>query len=377
MSFLNYFLSFCLVTILVFTGEVNAREPLKFIETTGRAIIDQEKQIDVSRRRALEDALYLAALHGGAKINGFSSVKTDTSIEENLVVQPSSRILDYTILSEEKSETHYIVKLRAAVGQLDNKKCDNRGIKTMSLFQPLIEIDTKAPFWVNELTVDIIKSMSDTYSSRKNIVFNAQLNTYLDREKLNSVNDQFDYVSLTSGRQRTQHGDYSIVPAVKISTDLRLSGFTSYEYITLKFDTAVYEGEKYLKDFSKSKSIEVMHKSGGPWRTLNLLFASTKEIIVAPIIEEARNHANEVVDQLGCKPVQSKVFLADGKLEVPLGEKHGITLSSLAVAKGETTPFSILRVEKLLKTKSILVPLNDSLSLENLSGKTIQFIENM
>ena len=123
MSFPKFFLSLCIIAIFVLTGEVDAKEKLKFIETTGRAVIDQENQIDLSRRRALEEALYLAALHGGAKINGFSSVKTDTSIEENLVVQPSSRILDYTILAEEKSATHYIVKLRAAVGQLNNKKC--------------------------------------------------------------------------------------------------------------------------------------------------------------------------------------------------------------------------------------------------------------
>jgi hypothetical protein len=101
MSLPKFFFCLCLISIFVLTGEVNAKEKLKFIETTGRAVIDEENQIDISRRRALEDALYLAALHGGAKINGFSSVKTDTSIEENLVVQPSSRILDYTILAEQ------------------------------------------------------------------------------------------------------------------------------------------------------------------------------------------------------------------------------------------------------------------------------------
>ena len=377
MSFPKFFFSICLIALFSLTVEVNAEERLKFIETTGRAVIDEENKIDISRRRALEEALYLAALHGGAKINGFSSVKTDTSIEENLVVQPSSKILDYTILAEEKSATHYTVKLRAAVGQLNNKKCDGRGIKTISLFQPLIEIDPKAPFWVNQLTVEIINTMIDTYSSTRNVVLNTHLNTYLDTEKLNSVNDQYDYISLTSGRNRTQHGDYSLVPSLKITTGRRLSGFTSNEFITLEFETSVYEGEKYLRDFSKSKSIEVLFKSGGPWRTLNLFLASTKETIVTPIIEEARKHVTEIVNQIGCKPVQSRISLADGKLEVPLGQKHGITLSSLAVAKGEITPFSILKVEQLLKTKAILVPLNDSLNLETLSGKTVQFIENM
>ncbi len=377
MSFLKYFLSFSLIAIFVLTGKINATEKLKFIETTGRAVIDQEQQIDVSRRRALEDALYLAALHGGAKINGFSSVKTDTSIEENLVVQPSSRILDYTILSEKKTDSHYIIKLRAAVGKLDNKKCDGRGIKTISLFQPLIEIDPKAPFWFTQLTGEIINTMIDTYTSSSNVVLNTYLDTYLDSEKLNSVNDQFDYISLTSGRKRTQHGDYSLVPSIKISTGQSFSGFNSYKTAILDFHTTLYKGEQYLMDSSKSKSIEILIKSEGPWRTLNLFLASTKETIVGPILEEVQKHVIEIVNQVGCKPMQSRIFLADGKLEVQLGQKHGITLSSLAVAKGEKTPFSILRVEKLLKTKAILIPLNDSLNLETLSGKTVQFIESM
>ena len=73
--------------------------------------------IDISRRRALEDALYLAALHGGAKINGYSAVSTDTSIQENLVIQPASKILDYTIISEERTDMHFMSKSGL---QLDN-----------------------------------------------------------------------------------------------------------------------------------------------------------------------------------------------------------------------------------------------------------------
>mgnify|MGYP001475103552 CR=1 FL=1 len=378
MSFITkYFYGICLATIFLAAGAVNAKEKLKFIETTGRAVIDIDQKIDISRRRALEDALYLAALHGGAKINGFSMVKTDTSIEENLVVQPSSRILDYTILSEQKDETHYIIKLRVAVGTLNKKKCVGKGLKTISLFQPAIEIDPKTPFWVNDLTINIINNMIDTYSSRKNVVFHSYLNTYLDRDHLNSVNDQFDYISLTSGRKRTEHGDYSIVPSIKISKGLKLSGFTSYEYLSFYFQTDIYEGEKYSPAFSKSKTLEILFKSGGPWRTLNLFLASSNETIVDPMIKQVGEHVLEVISELGCKSVQSKMFLAEGKLEVPLGKKHGIKLSSLAVTKGERTPFSIFRVEKVLNAKTILTPLNDSLSLETLSGKTVEFIENM
>ena len=51
-----------------------------------------------AKRRALEDALYYAAIKGGASVDGFSSIKNDTSIEEHFTVRPRSKILDYRIL---------------------------------------------------------------------------------------------------------------------------------------------------------------------------------------------------------------------------------------------------------------------------------------
>ena len=126
MRSLVFYMIFVLAAIFsVVLSKAFAEDTIRFIETTGRAIIQNDENINSSRRRALEDALYLAALHGGAKINGFSAVNTDTSIQENLVVQPSSQILDYTIISEDKSDSHFVIKIRSAVGQLKNKDCEN------------------------------------------------------------------------------------------------------------------------------------------------------------------------------------------------------------------------------------------------------------
>ena len=51
-----------------------------------------------SQKRALDDALYLASLQGGAKIDGYSTVDTNTSLNENLLIRPSSSIKDFVIL---------------------------------------------------------------------------------------------------------------------------------------------------------------------------------------------------------------------------------------------------------------------------------------
>ena len=354
-----------------------AKDPVRFIETTGRAVIEDDEMIDISRRRALEDALYLAALHGGAKINGYSAVSTDTSIQENLVIQPASKILDYTIISEERADMHFIVKIKSAVGQLRKKECDNKGLKSLSVYKPVINIDPSAPFWVNSLANELTNEIMVSLKSAEDINLTDNSFVSLDRDQLITANDDYDYISLTSGREKTRYGDYAAVSAISIAEREKLVGFTTYNSLLITFDTNVYDGSSYTSSFSKSKSLEALFSSSGPWRTINLLLKTNRDNIVEPISIAAKEHAKEVIDNLTCKEINSIIRVNNGKIEVPLGKRHGIKISALAVTKGEQTPFNVLRVEQVSETKSVLVPLNTALELSKLNGKSIQFLGNM
>ncbi len=378
MRLLVFYMIFALAAIFsVVLSKAFAEDTIRFIETTGRAIIQNDENINSSRRRALEDALYLAALHGGAKINGFSAVNTDTSIQENLVVQPSSQILDYTIISEDKSDTHFVIKIRSAVGQLKNKGCDNKALKSLSIYQPKIEIDPSAPHWVHSLADELINGVLSSIKSAPDINLTDYSTILLDQDQLISTKDDYDYISLTSGRDRTRYGDYAAVSSISISERQKLVGFTYYNSLIIKFDTEIYEGSSYSLSFSKNKSIEALFKSGGPWRTINLLLKSSKSDIIEPLLVAAKEHAADITDNLVCRKINSMIAVKNGKIEVPLGKRHGIKLSALAVTKGEQTPFNILRVDQVLENKSILLPLNSSLELNKLNGKSIQFLGSM
>ncbi len=113
-----------IMIIAMSVANATPSSPFQFTTAIGRAAITTNVPEELARMRALEDALYLAALQGGAKINGFSAVSTDTSVQDHFVIRPSSKILDYTILSEEKTDTGVEVKIRAAVGNLPQKKCN-------------------------------------------------------------------------------------------------------------------------------------------------------------------------------------------------------------------------------------------------------------
>ena len=104
---------------------------------------------------------------------------------------------------------------------------------------------------------------------------------------------------------------------------------------------------------------------------------TNKDNITEPISNAAKKHATDVINNLTCKKINSIIAINNGKIEVPLGKRLGIKLSSLAVTKGEQTPFNVLRVDQVLDKKSVLVPLNNALELSKLNGKSIQFLDNM
>ena len=365
---------------VIFSTEISkiyAKDTLRFIETTGRAVIENDEAIDMSRRRALEDALYLAALHGGANINGFSAVTTDTSIQEDLVVQPASQILDYTIVSEEKSDTHFIIKIRSAVGQLKEKGCKSKGLKSLSVYKPNITVDPSSPFWVNSLSDELSNSFMTSLKSALDINLTDNSDIELDQDQLISTNDDYDYISLTSGRKRTLYGDYAAVLSLTIAEREKLVGFTTYNSLEITFKTEIFDGSTYSLSSSETKSIEALFSSRGPWRTINLLLRANRDNVVEPITTAAKEHAKEVIANLVCKKMNSVITVNNGKIEVPLGKRHGIKVSALAVTKGEQTPFNVLRVDEVLDNKSVLIPLNNKIEFSKLNGKSIQFLGNM
>ena len=65
--FTFYILALVQFLSFIFANIALSKDTIRFIETTGRAVLENKQELDTPRRRALEDALYLAALHGGSE----------------------------------------------------------------------------------------------------------------------------------------------------------------------------------------------------------------------------------------------------------------------------------------------------------------------
>ena len=117
----------------------------KAIISEGRAVIIDGNE-EIAKKRALDDALYLASLQAGAKIDGYSKVNSNTALQENLLVRPSSSIKDFVIIEERKDKTHYVVKIKAILVAInDVMNCSNRDNITLSFFRPYFNVSSRLP----------------------------------------------------------------------------------------------------------------------------------------------------------------------------------------------------------------------------------------
>ena len=85
---LAYFFTSLFIILLgstyLLANEINYKE----VFSKGRAVI-VDNDVNLAKKRALEDALYLASLQGGAKVDGYSNVDMNTNLNENVLIRPS------------------------------------------------------------------------------------------------------------------------------------------------------------------------------------------------------------------------------------------------------------------------------------------------
>ena len=135
-----------LLFFLFFTTFLVAQE-FKHTEVVseGRAVII-EGDVETAKKRALDDALYMASLQAGAKVDGYSSVNTNTSLNENILIRPSSSIKDFVIIEEKEDSTHFLVKIRAfLVSVNETQNCDAREQINLSYLRPYFRVSSSLP----------------------------------------------------------------------------------------------------------------------------------------------------------------------------------------------------------------------------------------
>ena len=364
-----------LILTFVPIAHASLQNSFQFTTATGRAAITENVTEELARVRALEDALYLAALQGGAKINGFSAVATDTSVQDHFVIRPSSKILDYTILSENKIETQMEVTIRAAVGKLPDKKCQLSRPLNLTLYKPNTSIDMNVPAWIEVYHPNIFNEIVFSLNKNPSLSINNAMSVSLSPEKLRLVDEEFDYSSLMSPQVRVRTGDYAIVPILSLSASDIGSRFSTSRKIEMKLGFYVFDGGTYelFEKFEQSASFEVDRIA--LFQSLADLDKKSRNDLIVIMMSLIEPLISEMITTLGCQTLKDTIYLNAEQLTSQIGSNQGVKPNMLAVTSGKHTPWTMLRVVSVFANYALLEPLDKARKLSDLDGKKVEFME--
>ena len=379
LKFINIFKIFMFIVFFTFNFVLYAQDNSNFkqVEATGRSILLPEN-IETSRKRALEDAIYLAALKGGANVNGFSAISSNTIINDQSVIKPTNRVLDFKILSETQNKEYLTIKISAIVGsELSKQNCKIRPIN-INLFKGSITVDTNVPSDLARYTSLWYNKTYEYISKLPKVDINNLQNRQLNQIIKSSQNPSFDYNAITRGMPIIHPGNYSLVPKI-VLTKTNKNNFANY-LLTISFD--LYKGQKIKLETSKSYNLLIDYQLDSKFQFLR----NISKLHIDKINQDVNNHLSKVINSffydINCMPLAGKLTVSEGKLKVDLGSKQGLKQKQIGMVNGikiqnSMLNDSILRVhtEDVFDNYSTLLPLNDNVKLTNLNDKIVKFVE--
>lgn len=374
------FLVLILNIIVLFSSYLLANEnSVRMVMTNGRAVII-DNNIEQAKKRALDDALYLASLQGGAKINGFSSIDQNTNLKESLVVRPASEIMDFKILEERSNETHYDIKIQAAlVSDTLNLNCKNQNIINLSFLKPHYFISGRLPAWSHEFTNIVSNEIYKNLNNLNGIILKNQSFQLVNPSNISNLDENLDYASLTSERVKIKNGDYSVIPVIKLSPAIsRLNKFSNE--LLFEISLNLYKGPnfKFIRKLDYNFSLNIGNNTG--YKHIDIFYKTSKDKLIEYTKMSLSKLHFRVLDQLKCEPLETNIIYKNNQILVPIGTNQGLRNGNIGLVsisrnlEYSAKDWSVLTVVSTNKDYSILETLNPNIDGNNLEGKFIRFL---
>ena len=349
-------------------------EKLQIVMSTGRAAIISNEHIDETRARALEDALYSAALLGGAEIDGFSSVQAGSQLDDHFVVRPSSKIIDYDIVDERFDDLHYTVEIEAAVGELKKVDCQNRLFNTVTMFAPVVRVDEKIPAWLSHQPSAMIKSLQEHLTRKPNFDVVNMVNLPLDPREL-TRDKTYSYKALTSGATKVLNGDFALATTITLKRTVKKTSFQQNHFVDVMVESAVFVDSDYHPTEKVTHQAKFPIRNFLPTQLMSVLASPNPTKIQGNLSKLISEHAAELETVMRCTPLSATMIAKEDGLHIPIGSRHGLQHNRLAVMSNEVMPWTVLRVIKINADGAVLMPLNRKSSSAQLSGQRVSFWE--
>ena len=373
--FITTLLFFLFTSTLLVAQEISH----KAIISEGRAVIVDGNE-EVAKKRALDDALYLASLQGGAKIDGYSTVDTNTSLNENLLIRPSSSIKDFVILEESKDETHYSVKIKAILVSLNSLlDCSARSNINLSYFKPNFVVSSKLPAQLQNLPLLISQKIFENLTRFDQISLKDSTNFDFNPKKFSTLPVSLDYEAIVEGKSGSlKSGEFGIHTLIEVKRSKgTMTRFLNKADIALTIN--LFEGTNFNVIDTLNYNFSVLLGIETGYQHMDGFYKIPYDKIAEVVQDSISKMQFRVKDRLKCYPLEARAELVKDVLTIPLGINQGVHIGKVGFASNSNPNHSmrdwiVVTVKDSSGDFSVLEILNPSNKKEDINGKLIRFM---
>ena len=340
----------------------------EMIRVTGRAAIEPRGQ-DAAERLALEDALYMAAMAGGAELNGFSMVENGILVGETVLLRPSSRILDFNIVKKAAKGAYVEVEVDAYVGPAPLVMCNRQRELRLVALASHISVSQSLPAALSATFNQAYEDVISSVALPGNIVLERRPNQTVTQARKAGNVSTFDYNALMGGGGKAVAADdhalqmsWRIVPAER-KGKVALQG-----ELLLLAGTAL----KPVKKIQFNQSIRLLEAN--PIRAIEVLSRASNSKIIEAVTSALTPQISTLLNDFSCRPLITRLAKGTGRhLHVELGQRDGLDQASLGFVEGAQNPWAVLKIVQLSNNSAILEPINMDRTAAEFDGLQVRF----
>ena len=352
----------CSSVVLAFDANVSK------VEVTGRAAISHH-QIQKARRHALEDAFYLAALKAGADISATAITSKGTLIRDVVKLNTQGQLVDFNIMEEKNTGSHYEVTLLAFFAKSRRQTCRNPRYPSIKVMAPQTKISSNVEIIQSPIVDFISSTIIDPLVKFYPGPISKSPNKMLGGSTSNTANPAlFDYYSLQSGQSQKSDISEDFILNVSVHSKVKNNALQSHVKLSLVPRNGPYSGLEIEEMFTSQLPAKF------PIRSLSVLWPKVLKVEPDKMFDLV-NTLEHHLKLIACAPIEAKTVYYSGKLKLGIGSASGIKEGAIAYVTSGSESWTLLEISNVTKTSSTLTPINAMSSPEKLANLTVRIIE--
>jgi len=348
-------------------GTAAYAEDARWVEATGVAVINSAADTDAARRRAVADALYNAAMAGGAAVQGYTAVNMTRTVRDLAIVRPVGHVMRSEVLTAQMNGSMWQVRIRALVGTERLVTCKSAARLNVTAYRPDLRVSPYAPAWTGPLAMDIYQSLLGVLHNHP---ATGQFRV-TDRELpgASRIPEGQSFVVLTRGSVALGPGDFGFVP--EIILERANNGNADAIQMSLNMKLIGADGAVFQQRVQRQVNL------AGPslFESQRILGQSSRTEMARELTAGLTDELNLLLSQKACEPISANLTYAGETLRAPIGTRHGLSRGAIAFTADRSNSVEMLEIVNLSNSSVTVRPMDPTRSVQSFGGRPIRFIE--